>query len=394
MNALFIIAAAALSVLIFNLMYSRFWDYGLETEISFSGSPAVEGDQRFLTEIIVNQKLLLLPALRVKFQIDRNLAFENEENTSVSDKSYRHDIFSVMSYQKITRRLPFTCKRRGYYTIDQLDLLTYDLFLSGHLVKQLPVNTCLYVYPAPADPVKLSIPLRCLMGELLSLRYAYEDPFEFQGIREYQPFDTLSAVNWKATARTGQLKVNVHGHTSSQEVVLLLNLESETIWEYDMLREISIRIAGSLGNELISQGIPAGLFSNCLDVLTGQPSHLLPGCTPAHAAALMEALSRIQTNKGMASFHSLLTKLTATQRQGNANRIYVIISTSQRSDNEKALAGLLSTGNGGHSASNGTGGGQSSNALFLCPLHPDMDFHPPRLPGLYAYRWEVSYDQK
>lgn len=382
MNALFIIAAAALMILLHNLLYARLWGCGLTADIAFSGGPAVEGEQRFLTEVIINKKLLPLPTLRVKFQIDRNLAFQNEENTSVSDKSYRHDIFSVMFYQKITRRLPFTCKRRGYYTIDQLDLLTYDLFLSGHLVRQLPVNTCLYVYPAPADPVRLAIPLRCLMGELLSLRYAYEDPFEFQGIREYQPFDTMSAVNWKATARTGQLKVNVHGYTSSQEVVILLNLESETIWEYDMLREISIRIAGSLGNELISQGIPAGLYCNGLDVLTGEPSYLLPGCTPAHAAALMETLSRIQTDKKMGSFSSLLEQLAARDGNRSANRVYVIISTSQRGDNEKALAKLLYGGNG-----------QPADALFLCPLHPDMDFHPPRLPGLRPYRWEVSYDQ-
>lgn len=391
MNALFIIAAAALMVLLHKLLYARLWDCGLTTDIAFTGGPAAEGDQRHLTEIIVNKKPLPLPTLRVKFQIDKNLAFDNEENTSVSDKSYRHDIFSIMSYQKITRRLPFTCRRRGYYTIDRLDLLTYDLFFGGCLVRQLPVSTHLYVYPAPADPARLSIPLRHLMGELLSLRYAYEDPFEFQGIREYQPFDTLNAVNWKATARTGQLKVNVRGYTSSQEVVLLLNLESETIWEYDMLRETSIRIAGSLGKELIGQGIPAGLFSNSLDALTGEPSYLLPGCTPAHAAALMETLSRIQTNQKMPSFHSLLAKLAAMEGRGRANRVYVIISTSQRSGNEEALARLLYAGSASRS---GLGGGQSPHALFLCPLHPDMDFHPPRLPGLYTYRWEVSYDQE
>lgn len=384
MNALFIIAAAALMVLLHSLLYTRLWDCGLTTDIAFTGGPAVEGDQRCLTEVIINKKLLPLPTLRVKFQIDKNLVFENGENTSVSDKSYRHDIFSIMSYQKITRQLPFACRRRGYYTIDRLDLLTY-LFFSSHLVRQLPVSTHLYVYPAPADPAKLSIPLRCLMGELLSLRYAYEDPFEFQGIREYQPFDTMSAVNWKATARTGQLKVNVHGYTSSQEVVLLLNLESETIWEYDMLREISIRIAGSLGKELIGQGIPTGLFTNSLDVLTGEPGYLLAGCTPAHAAALMETLSRIQTNQKMLPFPSLLAKLTAMEGRGSSNRVYVIISTSQRTGNEEALARLLYAG---------SGRSQSPHALFLCPLHPDMDFHPPRLPGLHAYRWEVSYDQK
>ena len=35
-----------------------------------------------------------------------------------------------------------------------------------------------------------------------------EDPFEYRGIREYQPYDDMRSVNWKATAKTGDLKVN------------------------------------------------------------------------------------------------------------------------------------------------------------------------------------------
>lgn len=381
MDILFLIAAAVFVALFGSLFYARVWDRGLWVDIHFQDHPAVEGEEASLTEVIQNQKPLPLPILRVKFQIDRSLEFLGGENTSVSDKSYRHDIFSVMLYQKITRRLPFHCRRRGYYTVEGLDLLTYSLFFTGRMVKRLSANTHLYVYPSPVDPIRLSIPLRHLMGEIASRRYAYQDPFLFQGIREYQPFDAMSAVNWKATARTDELKVNVHGYTSSEEVCLLLNLESETVWEYASLKEESIRLAAALGQSLIAQGIPVSLYSNGADLLTGEPAFLPAGAAASHAVALLETLSRIDYQRGVTPFSQLLNQIPA--RDGG-RQIYVLLSTSQRTDSLVSIARLAGASSGQDSAS----------FLFLCPLHPDMDFRPPALRGMEAYRWEVPYDKE
>lgn len=381
MDILFLIAAAILAALLGSLIYARIWDRGLFVDVHFQDHPAVEGEKASLTEVITNQKLLPLPILRVKFQIDRNLEFLSGENTSVSDKSYRHDIFSVMLYQKITRRLPFICRRRGYYTVEGLDLLTYNLFFTGRMVRQLSANTHLYVYPAPVDPARLSIPLRQLMGEIVSRRYAYQDPFLFQGIREYQPFDAMSAVNWKATARTDELKVNVNGCTSSQEVCLLLNLESETVWEYAALKEESIRLAAALGQSLIARGIPVALYSNGADLLTGKPAFLPAGSAASHTTALFETLSRVDCRKGVEPFARILEQIPTGD---GARQIYVTLSTSQRGDTLAALARLAGVSSGQDSA----------YCLFLCPLHPDMELRPPAFRGMQSYRWEVPYDKE
>ncbi|MEI3209371.1 MAG: hypothetical protein V8S84_16650 [Lachnospiraceae bacterium] len=37
--------------------------------------------------------------------------------------------------------------------------------------------------------------------------------------------------------------VNVHDSTSSQEAIIILNLETETVWVYEQLHEIAIRLA-------------------------------------------------------------------------------------------------------------------------------------------------------
>ena len=99
----------------------------------------------------------------------------------------------------------------GTYRINGLDVVAGDLFLTHELPKSLPVDSQLYVYPRPFRGMDFNGALRQLNGEVATKRHLQEDPFEYLGIREYTPRDTLRDVNWKATARSGELKVNQKG---------------------------------------------------------------------------------------------------------------------------------------------------------------------------------------
>ena len=57
------------------------------------------------------------------------LLFLDSKNSNITDQNYRSDLFSCMPWQEIRRTLRFTCKKRGYYSIRQADLVSYDLFL-------------------------------------------------------------------------------------------------------------------------------------------------------------------------------------------------------------------------------------------------------------------------
>ena len=169
------------------------------------------------------------------------------------------------------------------------------------------------------------IPYQKIMGDILTRRYTYEDPFEFQGIRPYQPYDSMRDVNWKATARTGELRTNLHGYTVRQEVCLLLNLESETMIEYAQLREESIRIANSLSEMLLAQGIPVGIYSNAKDLLTKQELHLKSGADQHHLKQIRRNLARLDLSQPMEEFGDLI-KQNLTNEKGHV--LYVLISTS------------------------------------------------------------------
>ncbi|MBB5263080.1 uncharacterized protein (DUF58 family) [Catenibacillus scindens] len=293
MNIIFAAFGLFILYMIQKKLYQRNWNKNLNVTMAYSKETAVEGEEAALVEVLVNDKKLPLPALTVKFQTSSRLSFLNSENSSVTDLYYRSDIFSFNGREKITRTLPFTCTRRGYYTITQMALSCTDLLYIEKLTEIRDNFTQLYVYPRYVDIRRLLIPFNQLYGAILSKRRYFEDPFEFRGMREYQPFDSMRRVNWKAFARTGELKVNVYEDTSSQEVCIYLNLENNGyVNHYDIMEE-NIRLGATLSDMFISKGIPVSLKTNGCDCTSKLPIQVDAGTGAGHQTRLLQSLARI-----------------------------------------------------------------------------------------------------
>ena len=146
----------------------------------------------------------------------------------------------------MTRTLRFRGGRRGYYTIDEVSLVASDLFFLSQLVADVPLKTEVYIYPRPYDAARLRQSLIQMNGEMLSRRHLLEDPFEYRGIREYQPYDDMRSINWKATAKTGDLKVNQRNYTSLKSVRIFFNIQDDNILKKDAAVEMTLRIVASL----------------------------------------------------------------------------------------------------------------------------------------------------
>lgn len=370
MEILYFIIGAACVFLLQRLLYQKYWNKRLSVSVRFSQHAITEQEEGELLETICNQKWL--PMLRVKFEADRHLDFQQEGNLSVTDRCYKNDIFTAMMWQKITRRLKFVGRRRGFYTIQQLAVDSTDLFMEKHLGMDCPCDTWLYVYPGQADARRLLIPFRKMMGDILTRTYTYEDPFEFQGIRPYQPFDSMRDVNWKASARTGELRTNVHGHTVRQEVCLLLNLKPESMMEYRQLQEESIRIVNSLAGMFLAQGIPVGIYSNAKDLLSQKELVLPSGGDRQHLNRVRENLSRLDLSLEMEDFGDFFECCKARQ-QGQT--LYVLVSASQRDDVTQLYAALA---------------GQSPGSQWILPLHPWMEQKIQAVKNSAIVRWEVG----
>ena len=192
--------------------------------------------------------------LKVKFKTDRHLLFDQEKGSRTTDQFYRNDIFRIGGGERVTRTLKFQGGRRGYYTIDEVSLVASDLFLLSQLVADVEVKTELYVYPRPFDSARLRKSLVQINGEILSRRHLLEDPFEYRGIREYQPYDDMRSINWKATARTGDLKVNQKNYTALKSVRVFFQIQDDNILKKDSAVEMSLRIVAALCLFFLRQG--------------------------------------------------------------------------------------------------------------------------------------------
>ena len=251
-------------------IFEKVWDQNLEISLCFEDDAIYEGDTSVLNEIIENKKIIPLPMLNVKFTTDRSLEFPEDPSSETTDKFYRNDYFAVRGMEKVTRKLKFKGRHRGVYSIDSADLNVSDFFMSSTYSTEVDVMTTIYVYPKPFESSEFLKSFQQLYGELLTRRHLLEDPFEYRGIREYEPYDTMRSINWKATARTGMLKVNQKNYTAQKAIRIFMNLEDSGVLKREECVEAAIRVAAGLSRLFISQGMKVSLYCNAADMFTGE----------------------------------------------------------------------------------------------------------------------------
>lgn len=311
-----------------SLVYDKCWEKGLSASVRFHVDHGVEDETAQLLECVTNDKFLPLPTVEVSFHMGRGLQFSQVENTSVSDYTYRRDVFALSVRQRITRTLDFRCARRGYYHISQVDISASDLFLRRRYIRKESVNTEFYVLPRPAAVSQIMIPYSKIMGAVVSRKRNYDDPFEFAGLREYTRRDPMKYINWKATARAGKMLVNVHESTLSQKVVLLLDMEGRNTPQAEVLTEGGVRIACSLARLLLGDGVEVELHTNGTDERqNGEPVEPLLFTGSGGDLALRKSFACIQ---GADELPGILSTLGGESR---SERDYcVLISKSLRED--------------------------------------------------------------
>lgn len=273
-------------------IYKKVWNRKLLVSVRFTSNVIFEEDEGTIQEIIENRKMLPLSLLNVKFSTSRNLEFEDESGSRTTDKYYRNDVFMVGSREKVTRTLTFRGSHRGVYSIANVSLTASDLFLVSRMADEASVNTTLYVYPKPFDSNEFKLSLRQLNGEVLAKRHLLEDPFEYRGIREYQPFDSMRSINWKASAKTDELKVNQKNYTALKSIRIFMNLEDSGVLKKSECVEASIRIAAGLCEFFLSQGMQTACYANAEDMFTGECISLEPNGGTNQMNAIYRALAR------------------------------------------------------------------------------------------------------
>lgn len=300
-----IFLAALLILMLFaaqRMLYARFWEKGVAVFLEFKRELAAPGEETFLLEQIENRKVLPLPSLKVKFQCSRYLQFGSSKSGAVTDQYYRNDFFSIMGHKRITRTHRITCLKRGYYSINGIDLVGADLFFTKEMHAERESSAQLYVRPASVRFEGLREALSRISGDVPVRNHELEDPFTFRGIREYQPYDQWKQINWKATAKTDELKVNVRDHTQIPGIRIFMNLEDRGILRREELQELCISLCREICEILLAQGIRIWVYGNGEDVLTGETTNLEGLTGYGSMAETDKALARIDLEKPVLEF--------------------------------------------------------------------------------------------
>ena len=326
------------------ILYRKYWNWGLSVQIEFTRRCIYEGERSSMRETIINDKLLPLPALEVRFSASRNLEFLNEAraNTSATDNCYKRDVFSFLFHQKIERTLLFTARKRGLYQIYEVTGIGYDFFFRSGYYVELPQQTFLYVYPRQVDTRRIDVLCRAISGTVLSRRRLLPDPFEFSGIREYRRQDPVNHINWKASARTGKLMTNQFDSTTNTSLTLIFDMEDKLILKYEDLVEETLRIVSSLSARLARSRMSFRVVGNAAD------THALPAAeTPfsitigegcPNIGLLNQKLACMDSKNIVMEMEALMKDEASSKKSGHT---YVVVSKNRDDGIIRGLRSLV-----------------------------------------------------
>lgn len=243
-------------------VYEKKWDKNLSVKMQFMNRSVAVGETTCLKEIVTNEKNMPISVLEVKFSAPSEFVFGGISNASKSDRYYFRNLFSVNANQRISRTIDFKVKKRGYYTIKSIELLSKDYFMMRQYGTAIGSGAELLVYPEKIETAFFNPLYKNILGELLIRKRLETDPFMFRGIREYRPTDNMKLVNWKHSAQVGELLVNTYGTTADYQLCILLDGRIASMIDREFIEEKLISLASSLAKRFLTTGMPVALNSS------------------------------------------------------------------------------------------------------------------------------------
>lgn len=355
-------------------IYDIFWDKNLYVKVSFKDSYIYEGDESALTEIITNNKRLPLPALAVRLAVNKNLKFlkSASENSSTSDQTYKKDVFSFLQRQRITRTIPFVGTKRGLYKINSVDIVGCNFFFQETEYVTLPQDSFMYVFPEQINTSRISLVCKEISGMLLSQQKLQPDPFEFSGIRDYCKTDPINHINWKASARMGNLMVNQFDSTTSISPIIILDIEDSQILKHENLVEKNISITSSLAGNMISRKMSLSVRSNGIDADTSQALNFSATEGKNNVSLLNRKLACLSSEDLASDFNTYMDKIIS---DNTGNKIYIILSHNYNDNFLKQLQKLTKN---------------NSSVLWIVPRDSFSSEVRINYPNIRVLNWEVG----
>lgn len=179
-------------------------------------------------------------------------------------------LLSVRAEEKVRLHYKIDCHKRGRYRVGPLEGNAGALFDTtkepiGERLKW-ENRSRLVVYPQIVPLEQLLLPSRLPLGNMRTRQPLLPDPSRIAGVREYQYGDDPRYIDWRNTARQGQLMIKQFERTRIVPIAIFLDMRPPTLaFHWRQVAEASVVVAASLAYRANDLKQPFGLYSNGYD---------------------------------------------------------------------------------------------------------------------------------
>lgn len=207
----------------------------IDAEVELEGERVLEGDE--LEARVTLSAEIGAERVEVLLQLPRELVLAegvNPVQLRLADGDRR----------ELTFRL--RCARWGAFRVGRIFLRTHDAF--GLFVHEatLDLRRPLKAYPSEEHVRNLLKPLETQVFAGNHVARQKGEGIEFADLRRFVPGDRIRHVNWRASARRGELWINEHHAERNADVVLLLDSFAEARRGDSSTLDPALRAAGTL----------------------------------------------------------------------------------------------------------------------------------------------------
>jgi uncharacterized protein (DUF58 family) len=289
------LAASAIAALVIAARRRLFRSVSFERSVSRRVVPW--GGELEIALSVTNDKLLPLVWLQIRDRWPSGVVAEGFGLRKILalDRQELVETVSVRWYERLRRRYRVRCEARGVHRFGPAEVQAGDPFGIAGVSTSWQDHRDVVVLPRVLDVSVAGLLLGRPLVEEEAVRSLAVDPTALRGTRPYRPGDPMHAVNWRATARTGELHTDEYDPASLASVRLLLDVGSlYRAWEgiEPELMELLCVVVASLASAYAERGYAVGFASNAADAGEAWVVDLEPatGALPE----VLEAVARLR----------------------------------------------------------------------------------------------------
>jgi uncharacterized protein (DUF58 family) len=253
--------------------------------LAFAGEPAVEASLSLSSErVLEDDEVDVVVRLDARTTVERLEVLVTLPDGLVLVR--RENAASLRAVRGREHELSFTvsCRRWGAYALGEIFVRAADPLAIGRWETRFDRRQPLRVYPRPEQLERLLRPFRTQVFAGNQVAREKGEGIEFVDLRPFVPGDRVRRVNWRASARRGELWVNEYHAERNGDVVLFLDTFAEVGETGRSTLDLAVRAAAGLADRYLREKDRVGVVA-----FGGRLSWLLPGTGLAQLYRILDA---------------------------------------------------------------------------------------------------------